>query len=53
MNARITFGNIFALDTPVNNISQIKDDSQMTCIVGDECFVAPPHYIKIGISSCV
>uniref|UniRef100_A0A6M2DGE1 Putative gpcr-chaperone n=1 Tax=Xenopsylla cheopis TaxID=163159 RepID=A0A6M2DGE1_XENCH len=48
MNARITFGNIFALDTPVNNISQIKDDSQMTCIVGDECFVAPPHYIKIG-----
>ncbi|XP_026461286.1 ankyrin repeat domain-containing protein 13D-like [Ctenocephalides felis] len=48
INARITFGNIFALETPVNNISQIKEESQITCIVGDECFVAPPHYVKIG-----
>lgn len=45
LNALITFGNVFALETPVTHVTNIKeDDDRWTCIIDDECFDVPPNY---------
>lgn len=54
LNARITFGNIFGLDENVAHVARIEEDSRLTCVVDDSCFVVPPGYSKLGnISSIV
>ncbi|XP_063904695.1 ankyrin repeat domain-containing protein 13D isoform X2 [Zophobas morio] len=48
LNARITFGNIFALDIPVPHVNRIQEDDRLTCIL-DECiFQCPSGYSQIG-----
>ncbi|XP_037949868.1 ankyrin repeat domain-containing protein 13D-like [Teleopsis dalmanni] len=44
LNACITFGNVFALTTPVDNVTTINEDDRITCIVDDRCFDIPSHY---------
>ncbi|XP_013143847.1 PREDICTED: ankyrin repeat domain-containing protein 13D [Papilio polytes] len=38
VNARITFGNIFATESPVPNIECIQEGERLSCIVDDACF---------------
>ncbi|CAH0715822.1 unnamed protein product, partial [Brenthis ino] len=38
LNARITFGNIFATETPVANIECIQEGPRLSCVVDDRCF---------------
>lgn len=45
LNAIITFENVFALDTPVKFVSNIREsDERLTCIIDDECFEIPSGY---------
>lgn len=50
LNACVTFGNVFALETPVKNVEQIREenDERLTCIIDDSCFDVPPHYANKG-----
>ena len=48
LNARITFGNIFAGDTPVDGVTTIQDDGYTQCTIDDSCFDAPLSYIRLG-----
>ncbi|CAK1579918.1 unnamed protein product [Parnassius mnemosyne] len=38
VNARITFGNIFATESPVAHISCIREGERLSCVVDDACF---------------
>ncbi|CAH1638032.1 unnamed protein product [Spodoptera littoralis] len=38
LNARITFGNIFATETPVPFIECIQEGDRLSCLVDDQCF---------------
>ncbi|XP_053609463.1 ankyrin repeat domain-containing protein 13D isoform X2 [Plodia interpunctella] len=38
LNARITFGNIFATETPVPHIECIQEGTRLSCVVDDACF---------------
>ncbi|CAB3261098.1 unnamed protein product [Arctia plantaginis] len=44
LNARITFGNIFATETPVPYISCIQEGDRLSCVVDDQCFVVGHGY---------
>lgn len=46
LNACVTFGNVFALEQPVKNVEQLREenDERLTCIVDDSCFDIPAHY---------
>lgn len=46
LNALITFGNVFALETPVDHVTNIKEpeEDRLTCIIADECFEVPANY---------
>jgi ankyrin repeat domain-containing protein 13 len=45
LNAIITFGNVFALEAPVKNVTNIKeDDGRLACVIDDECFDVPANY---------
>ncbi|XP_058831099.1 ankyrin repeat domain-containing protein 13B isoform X2 [Topomyia yanbarensis] len=49
LNAVVTFGNVFAIDTPVTNVSHIKEtDDRTTCIIDDCCFDVPSEYVRRG-----
>ncbi|CAH1135556.1 unnamed protein product [Ceutorhynchus assimilis] len=48
LNARITFGNIFGMDTPVDKVSTLQEDDRVTCILEESLFQCPPSYIQIG-----
>uniref|UniRef100_A0A1L8DUG4 Putative gpcr-chaperone n=1 Tax=Nyssomyia neivai TaxID=330878 RepID=A0A1L8DUG4_9DIPT len=48
MNACVTFGNVFALDTPMPNVSHIEEDNRITCLIDDQCFQIPQDYDKSG-----
>lgn len=46
----ITFGNVFALETPVPYVSNIKEeDDRLTCVIDDECFEVPANYTNRAI----
>lgn len=48
LNARITFGNIFAIDSEVAHVHRIQEDDRLTCVL-DECiFHCPSGYSQIG-----
>ncbi|XP_013097671.2 ankyrin repeat domain-containing protein 13D [Stomoxys calcitrans] len=51
LNACITFGNVFGMTTPVDNVTTINEDDRVTCIVDDCCFNEPLHYTKKGADS--
>lgn len=45
LNALITFGNVFALESPVPFVSNIKeDDDRLTCVIDDASFEVPASY---------
>jgi hypothetical protein len=45
LNALITFGNVFALETPVPKVTNLKeDDDRLSCVIDDECFEIPVGY---------
>lgn len=45
LNALITFGNVFALEMPVQHVTNIKEeDDRLTCLIDDECFEVPANY---------
>lgn len=50
LNACVTFGNVFALDTPVENVTHIKeeDNDRLTCVIDDRCFDVPANYANKG-----
>ncbi|KAH3886264.1 hypothetical protein DPMN_010266 [Dreissena polymorpha] len=48
LTAKITFGNIFAVDNPVDGVSNIQDAGYMCCNIEDSCFESPPGYIGLG-----
>lgn len=46
MNACVTFGNVFGLDTPVKNVQHIReeDSQRLSCVIDDSCFEIPSNY---------
>ena len=50
LNARITFGNIFAGDAEVTGVRQIRGTEEDTriCVVDDACFEIPTGYHIMG-----
>ncbi|XP_055534838.1 ankyrin repeat domain-containing protein 13B isoform X2 [Wyeomyia smithii] len=49
LNAVVTFGNVFAIDTAVTNVSHLKEsDDRTTCIIDDCCFDVPAEYVRRG-----
>ncbi|KAJ0176842.1 hypothetical protein K1T71_008021 [Dendrolimus kikuchii] len=44
LNARITFGNIFATETPVPHIECIQEGERLSCVVDDQCFAIGRGY---------
>ena len=48
LNARITFGNIHALDQSVDGVTVIQDDGQPICVVEETCFDPPRGYSRLG-----
>nr|CAG4651864.1 EOG090X0784 [Triops cancriformis] len=51
MNACVTFGNVFALDEPVEGVTAVEDNAGLACIVSDSCFEAPPSYVVYDSSN--
>ncbi|KAG5899028.1 hypothetical protein JTB14_000054 [Gonioctena quinquepunctata] len=49
LNARITFGNIFAIDSAVAHVSKIQEEDRVTCILNECLFKCPSGYSQIGI----
>uniref|UniRef100_A0A1B6CP52 Ankyrin repeat domain-containing protein n=1 Tax=Clastoptera arizonana TaxID=38151 RepID=A0A1B6CP52_9HEMI len=50
LNARITFGNIFAMDEPVQGVSTIEE-GRTTCVLDESCFQPPSSYAVMGAES--
>lgn len=48
LNARITFGNIFAMDNPVAHVSKVQEEDRVTCVLDEAIFQIPPGYTQIG-----
>ncbi|XP_053680869.1 ankyrin repeat domain-containing protein 13D isoform X2 [Anopheles nili] len=52
LNAVVTFGNVFAIEQSVPNVSHIREsDDRTTCVIDDACFEAPSGYgVRRGIA---
>ncbi|KAH8283556.1 hypothetical protein KR018_006456 [Drosophila ironensis] len=48
LNACITFGNVFALTSPVDHVATLQEDDRVTCLVDDRCFDVPLSYTNRG-----
>ncbi|KAH8400728.1 hypothetical protein KR009_000674 [Drosophila setifemur] len=48
LNACITFGNVFAMTSPVEHVSTLEEQDRVTCLVDDRCFDVPVHYTSRG-----
>lgn len=49
LNAVVTFGNVFAMETPVANVSSLQEsEERTTCIIDDCCFDVPSEYVQRG-----
>ncbi|CAG0921182.1 unnamed protein product [Notodromas monacha] len=48
LNARITFGNIFAMDSPVAGVSYVDEGERKSCYVDESVFEAPVAYQRRG-----
>ncbi|KAJ1530836.1 hypothetical protein ONE63_005682 [Megalurothrips usitatus] len=51
LNARITFGNIYGMDQPVDGVTFINEDTWRGCVVDDSVFNAPSSYTRKGSGS--
>ncbi|GIX90869.1 ankyrin repeat domain-containing protein 13B [Caerostris darwini] len=51
LQARVTFGNVFALDSPVPCVSPYKIDGCFACEIDTACFDVPENYVKFGNTS--
>ena len=49
LNARITFGNIFALDKAVAGVTSLSEDERRSCCLDEAIFEAPSNYSVIGM----
>lgn len=50
LNALITFGNVFALDTPVEHVTNIQEsEERLTCVIDEVCFEVPKNYANRAI----
>ncbi|KAK6192849.1 hypothetical protein SNE40_004249 [Patella caerulea] len=47
LNARITFGNIYASEQPVEHVTCIRDEN-ISCDISEQCFEVPPGYGRLG-----
>lgn len=48
LNAKITFGNIFALSEPVSGITVVEEQERTSCVVSEDVFRIPEGYSRIG-----
>lgn len=48
LNARITFGNIFAMDAAVPFVTKIQEEERLTCVLDENIFNCPSGYTQIG-----
>lgn len=48
LNARITFGNIFAMDNPIPKVTTLQEEERLSCVLEESLFEVPPNYTKIG-----
>jgi len=48
LTAKITFGNIFAGDTPVEGVSNLDEAGNSCCTIDENCFEAPANYSRLG-----
>ncbi|KXJ71210.1 ankyrin repeat domain-containing protein 13D isoform X2 [Aedes albopictus] len=49
LNAVVTFGNVFAMEAPVANVSSLQEsEERTTCIIDDCCFDVPSEYVQRG-----
>ncbi|XP_023163315.2 ankyrin repeat domain-containing protein 13D isoform X2 [Drosophila hydei] len=46
LNACITFGNVFAMTTPVEYVATLQEEDRTTCLVDDRCFDIPSNYVN-------
>ncbi|XP_052741348.1 ankyrin repeat domain-containing protein 13D [Bicyclus anynana] len=44
LNARITFGNIFATESPVPHVECIQEGARLACVLDDQCFAVGRGY---------
>lgn len=44
----VTFSNVFAIETPVEFVTQLKEDNRTTCVIDDRCFDIPSNYTRKG-----
>ncbi|CAH0563655.1 unnamed protein product [Brassicogethes aeneus] len=50
LNARITFGNIFAIDCEVPKVARLQEEDRLTCVLDETLFQCPAGYTQIGIA---
>ncbi|KAG8195274.1 hypothetical protein JTE90_028425 [Oedothorax gibbosus] len=48
LHAKVSFGNVFALDSPVQHVSPYKIDGCYACEIDAACFDIPESYVKFG-----
>ncbi|CAG9812412.1 unnamed protein product [Phaedon cochleariae] len=48
LNARITFGNIFAMDAKVPYVTKVEEEDRVTCVLDEGLFRCPSGYSQIG-----
>lgn len=49
LNAVVTFGNVFAMEAPVENVSSLQEsDDRTSCVIEDCCFDVPSEYARRG-----
>lgn len=46
LNACVTFGNVFAIDTPVKFVERLREEDRLSCVIDDSCFTIPSHYVN-------
>ncbi|XP_050688972.1 ankyrin repeat domain-containing protein 13D-like [Eriocheir sinensis] len=50
LTARITFGNIFGVDAPINKVSTVTEEDRLSCVIEEDAFDPPSSYTVIGHS---
>ncbi|XP_055372297.1 ankyrin repeat domain-containing protein 13D [Condylostylus longicornis] len=46
LNACVTFGNVFGTVSPVDMVQTIEENERLTCVIDDQCFEIPSHYVN-------
>lgn len=48
LTARITFGNIFGVDDPKENVTTASKDDRLSCVIDESVFDPPSSYTTVG-----